>query len=48
VKKVVKLANNLISKDYLLLGRKGSGKESLVKLVAYLQGSNYRAVDEEQ
>lgn len=46
MKKVVKLANNLISKDYLLLGRNGSGKESLVKLVAYLQGSNYKSVGE--
>lgn len=30
--------------DHLLCGRKGTGKESLVRLTAYLNGFHYREV----
>lgn len=46
MRKIVKLSNNLVGMDCLLSGRKGSGKETLVKLVGYLQGANYKPITE--
>lgn len=45
IKKVIKLSNNLPGKDHLLYGRKGTGKETIIKMVAYLQGSNYKLTE---